>query len=167
MLGATLVVVGLHPGAQTPATQPIFRGGTDLVQVDVSVLDGKRRPVRGWTAADFTVLEDGQPRAIQAFTEVYLPDRVRADAAPWARDVSSDVASNQVVENEGRVVIILLDRTVPVGEATVLAKRLGAVGTTGSRVARKSLGAVSVPAAAPMMMLKSDSGVAAKAGTVA
>lgn len=70
ILGATLIVVSLRPSAQTPATQPIFRGGTDLVQVDVSVLDGKRRPVRGLTAADFTVLEDGQPREIQAFTEV-------------------------------------------------------------------------------------------------
>ncbi len=106
ILGAEILVLALHARAQAPATQPVFRGGTDLVQVDVSVLDDKRQPVRGLTAADFTVREDGQPRQIQAFTEVYLPDRVRAGAAPWLRDVPSDVASNQTAEDDGRLVII-------------------------------------------------------------
>ncbi len=40
--------------AQAPQTT--FRAGTDLVQVDVSVLDNERRPVRGLTAAYFTLL---------------------------------------------------------------------------------------------------------------
>ena len=31
-----------------------FRAGVDVVQIDVSVLDDKRKPVRGLTAADFT-----------------------------------------------------------------------------------------------------------------
>ena len=154
ILGATLIVVSLRPGAQTPATQPIFRGGTDLVQVDVSVLDGKRRPVRGLTAADFTVLEDGQPREIQAFTEVYLPDRVRAEAAPWVRDVSSDVASNQVAENEGRLVVILLDRTIPVGEATVLAKRIAV--TTVNQLGPDDLAAVVSTSGGATQNLTSD-----------
>ena len=119
-----ILTVALHPRAQTPAAQPLFRGGTDLVQVDVSVLDSRRHPVRGLTAADFTVLEDGRPREIQAFSEVYLPDRVRAEAAPWVRDVASDVVSNQIAEDEGRLVMILLDRTIPLGEPTLVAKRI-------------------------------------------
>jgi VWFA-related protein len=126
ILGPTILVVALHLHAQTLTPQPRFRGGTDLVQVDVSVLDNNRRPVRGLTAADFTVLEDGQPRAIQAFTEVHLPDRVRRDAAPWIRDLPRDVASNQVAEDDGRLVIIVLDRTIPVGVATVTARRTAA-----------------------------------------
>jgi hypothetical protein len=41
---------------QTPqAVQPTSRAGIDVVQVDVSVLDQNRRPVRNLTAADFTV----------------------------------------------------------------------------------------------------------------
>jgi hypothetical protein len=119
-----ILLVALHPRAQTPAARPLFRGGTDLVQVDVSVLDSKRHPVRGLTAADFTVLEDGRPREIQAFSEVYLPDRVRAEAAPWVRDVASDVVSNQIAEDEGRLVMILLDRSIPLGEPTLVAKRI-------------------------------------------
>jgi hypothetical protein len=94
--------------ARTQAPQPAFRGGTDLVQVDVSVLDGKRRPVRGLGVADFTLLVDGQPREIQAFTEVNLPDRVSPGAAPWLRDVPSDVVSNQAGDEEGRLVLIVL-----------------------------------------------------------
>jgi VWFA-related protein len=125
-LCSALLMLAVYPLAQTPTPQPRFKGGTDLVQVDVSVLDGKRRPVRGLTAADFTLLEDGQPREIQAFTEVYLPDRVAGEAAPWMREVTSDVASNQASEQEGRLVIIMFDRTIPVGEPTLTAKRTAA-----------------------------------------
>jgi VWFA-related protein len=126
ILGPAILVVALHLHAQTPTPQSRFRGGTDLVQVDVSVLDKNRRPVRGLTAADFTVLEDGQSRAIQAFTEVYLPDRVRRSAPSWIRDVPRDVASNQASEDDGRLVIIVLDRTIPVGVATITARRTAA-----------------------------------------
>ena len=48
------------------AGQPTFRSGIDVVQVDVSVLDRSRVPVRGLTAADFIVLEDGKPRPIRS-----------------------------------------------------------------------------------------------------
>jgi VWFA-related protein len=122
-LGTAIFSIALHSAAQSPAPQPVFRGGTDLVQVDVSVLDSRRRAVRGLTAADFTVLEDGKPREIQAFTEVYLPGRLRAEAAPWVRDVPSDVVSNQATEDDGRLVIIVLDRSIPVGEPTITARR--------------------------------------------
>src|SRR6478609_4798977 len=93
----------LRAGVQSPMPQATFRGGTDLVQVDVSVLDGKRHPVRGLTAADFTILEDGQPREIQAFSEVSLPDRVQARDASWMREVPSDVATNLTSGEEGRL----------------------------------------------------------------
>ena len=98
---AAIAAVSLNLHAQSPPQRPLFRGGTDLVQVDVSVLDGKRRPVRGLTAEDFSILEDGQPREIQAFTEVYLPDRVRAQDAACMRVVPSDVATNQTAQEEG------------------------------------------------------------------
>lgn len=47
---------------------PTFRSRTDLVQLDISVLDKDRRPVRGLTAADFTVLEDGKPQSVSITT---------------------------------------------------------------------------------------------------
>ncbi len=105
---------------------PRFRGGTDLVQVDVSVLDSKRRPVSGLTASDFTILEDGKPRPIEGFTEVHLAARVPKGSAPWVREVSPDVASNTTLGVEGRIVIILLDRSIPWGEPTQTARRIAA-----------------------------------------
>jgi len=121
-----MVPIALQLHAQAPMPQATFRGGTDLVQVDVSVLDGKRRPVRGLTAQDFTISEDGQPRDIQAFSEVSLPDRVQPRDASWTREVPSDVTTNQAGAEEGRLVVILLDRTIPLGEPTITARRIAA-----------------------------------------
>ena len=50
--------------AQDRRDQPTFQTGVELVQLDVSVLDDKRQPVRGLSAADFTVLENGVPRPV-------------------------------------------------------------------------------------------------------
>jgi VWFA-related protein len=121
-----VVAIALPVRAQSPAPQPTFRGGTDLVQVDVSVLDGKRHPVRGLTASDFSIFEDGQPREIQAFTEVNLPDRVQSRDASWTREVPSDVATNLTAQEEGRLLVILLDRTIPLGEPMITARRVAA-----------------------------------------
>lgn len=120
------VSLAVHLQAQAPVPQATFRGGTDLVQVDVSVLDGKRHPVRGLTADDFTVFEDGQAREIQAFSEVTVPERVQGRNAAWTHEVPSDVATNQAAHEEGRLVVILLDRTIPVGEPTITARRIAA-----------------------------------------
>jgi VWFA-related protein len=90
--------------------QPTFRSAVDIVDVDVSVLDRNRLPVRGLTLADFTVLEEGKPRPIVAFTEVTLPSRVRPPAL-WMEDVASDVSTNEVAR-EGRLVVLLMDRSI-------------------------------------------------------
>src|SRR5262245_1671589 len=91
---------------QRPDPQPSFRTGVELVQLDVSVLDRDRRPVRGLTAADFTVLEDGVERPIASFVAVDLPDGPSSGAA-WLRDVPRDVASNRL--DAQRVVVIVFD----------------------------------------------------------
>ena len=48
------------------------------------------------------------------------------EAAPWVREVPSDVASNRTADDDGRLVIIVLDRTIPVGVPTVTARRTAA-----------------------------------------
>ena len=96
-------------GQQSPQAPPVFRAGIDLVQVDVSVLDKDRRPVRGLTAADFTVLEDGKPQKIEAFSEINVPDPVEP-AAKWMKRTSPDVTTNDL--HESRIVVIVLDDAV-------------------------------------------------------
>lgn len=88
----------------------MFRASTDLVDVDVSVLDGDRLPVRGLTASDFTVLEDGRARPIVAFSAVDLPARQRASAR-WMSMIPPDVVDNDL-QHEGRLVAILIDQSI-------------------------------------------------------
>jgi VWFA-related protein len=105
------------------APQATFRGGIDLVQVDVSVLDKNRRPVHGLTAADFTIREDGLERSIAAFAAVELAPRAAASSAAWTRQVAPDVVTNDRPE-AGRLVVIMFDRSIPLGPPAIAAKRI-------------------------------------------
>jgi VWFA-related protein len=107
--GFLAAVLTLEARPQEP-TAPTFRTSTDLVDVDVSVLDRDRLPVRGLTAADFTVLEDGRPRPIVAFSAVDLPPRQQLSAR-WMSTVAPDVSHNDL-QREGRLVVILFDQSI-------------------------------------------------------
>jgi VWFA-related protein len=109
--------------AQQQEERAKFRAGVDLVQLDVVVLDGKRQPVRGLTADDFTVLDNGGEATIRAFTPVELA-RPRADQPSWANDLEVDVVTNQIGEEEGRLVIILMDRSIPPNDPIATARRI-------------------------------------------
>ena len=103
-----LVALGAGLFAQAPQA-PTFRGGVDLVHLDVSVLDNDRRPIRGLTAPDFTVLEDGRPQPIVAFSAVEM-SRLAPPSAAWIRQVGPDVTTNEIARNaEGRLIVLLLD----------------------------------------------------------
>jgi VWFA-related protein len=101
------LLAGAPAGQQLPTPQPpTFRTEIDAVQIDISVLDKDRRPIRGLTAADFTVLEDGQPRRIVAFQAIELPP-VPATPPAGAASIAADVSRNDLPD--GRLVVILLD----------------------------------------------------------
>jgi len=121
---ALLVLSSAGLLAQGQKDLPQFRAGVELIQLDVAVLDGKRQPVRGLSASDFTVLENGVARPIRAFTAVELAARTRSTEAVWTEDVPPDVATNQVGEQEGRLVVILMDRSIPIHQPTMVAKKI-------------------------------------------
>jgi len=98
--GAVLVA-----GAQQTA-QETFRTGVEIVRLDVSVLDKNRRPVRNLTAADFTVLDDGEGQPVIAFSAIDIPDPIE-HSARWMRDVGSDVATNRL--DTRRIIAIVMD----------------------------------------------------------
>jgi len=64
------VTAGTLTAAQQLNRQPTFNSGVQVIRIDVSVIDGKREPVRGLQQSDFTVLEDGTPRPIRSFQAV-------------------------------------------------------------------------------------------------
>jgi len=115
------ILVSVLAGQPLSQLPPTFRAGVDAVQIDVSVLDKNRRPVRGLTAADFTVLEDGKPRQLVAFSAIELPPMPAAALRSGADMVPSDVASND--GPEGRLVVILIDpfleRVMVAGRVTI------------------------------------------------
>jgi VWFA-related protein len=116
----------LGRAAQIPSRPTLrFNAGVDLVRLDVSVLDRHRAPVVGLTRGDFTVIEDGQPRPVQSFVEVHVPGPARADA-PWTAQVPSDVASNTRVDEGGRLVVIVMDRSIPPGNPVMVARNVAA-----------------------------------------
>ncbi len=115
---AGALVAGLSVLTMAAAQEPpvVFHAGTDVVQVDVSVLDKDRKPVRGLTAADFTVLEDGKPRPVVAFLPIDLPDVVHETAA-WAHDVTPDAqVTTNALPPEGRLVVIVMDWSLRPGD---------------------------------------------------
>src|SRR5262245_20601552 len=68
-----------RPPAEPAAApqQPTFRAGINFVRVDVIVTDGKAQPVTDLTQADFEVLEDGKPQAIEQFRLIRVDGNVR------------------------------------------------------------------------------------------
>jgi len=112
--------------AQGQGDKPRFHAGVELYQLDVTVLDDKRLPVRGLKEADFTVLINGVATPIRAFTPIAIAAPARSSPAVWATETPADVVTNAVGEQEGRLVVILIDRSIPVHEPTAVAKRVAA-----------------------------------------
>jgi VWFA-related protein len=110
------------PGQPAP---PQFRAGVELVQVDVSVLDRDRRPVRGLKAEDFTILEDGTLHPVSAFSEIVVPD-AEPPPTPWMREVTPDVRRNDEHQDRRLTVIVMDDMTIPFDVAMIKsAKAIG------------------------------------------
>lgn len=106
-LAAMLAAVPVATQQQTP---PSFRSRLDVVHLDVSVLDRERKPVRGLTAADFVVLEDGKPQPVSVFSAIDVPAPPAEPPAKWAQAISADTQTNEASEQpEGRLFVILID----------------------------------------------------------
>lgn len=126
-LGA-LVALTIVVRAQDQQPKPVFKTGVELVHLDVSVLDKDRKPVRGLTAADFTVKEDGKSQPIANFVAIDVPPRAPAPSALWMRDVSPDTVTNDTVSSpEGRLFVLLMDDAmIPPDPAMIAnAKKIG------------------------------------------
>jgi VWFA-related protein len=108
--GVALAVSG--PSAAPRQQQPQFRGGVDLVRLDVSVLDAADHPVRGLTADDFTIHDNGRAYTPSFFEAIEVPLALETDAS-WRSEVASDVTSNEINENARLIVIVLDDSALP------------------------------------------------------
>lgn len=121
------------PPASPPGQEPTptFRSGVQYVEVDVTVVDRKGRPVRGLARDDFEVYEDGVLQAVDSFrfVDIPLPPRPAAGSNTSRAQVPQDVTSNPI---DSRVYVMLLDGA---GGAHLLRTRLVA-----SRFVKEALG---------------------------
>jgi Ca-activated chloride channel family protein len=64
---------GSVTGEQPANPYPVFRSGADLVALNVAVLDGEQRFVKGLTAGDFAIYEDGVRQDVTFFAASEVP----------------------------------------------------------------------------------------------
>jgi VWFA-related protein len=104
--------VTLRSSRQDPPTQPprppTFRAGTDLVRVDVTVIDRRGNPVTSLTAADFEVRDNGVPQEVTSFK------LVEATGVAPDDDVSLEIrhpghAAAEAARDDVRVFLIFWD----------------------------------------------------------
>lgn len=116
-----LVASAVSRGAAQQQT-PTFRATTDLLTLDVTVVDRDGRPVEGLAADDFTVTVDGHPKPVR-IVEFLRFGRVEADTAAQSAGTPVTSASNQDTDavkasRGGRVIVLLFDDlSIRVGEA--------------------------------------------------
>jgi len=89
-----------------PQTPPMFRAGTTLIEVDVSVRDKNRRFVADLRIEDFEVLEDGAPQEISAAYRVLGP----AEPAPAWTGAAVATLPPPPPSQMQRVIVLLFDQ---------------------------------------------------------
>ena len=127
---ATLLAVLMVPfvGAQqtapaTPASPPpgvpVFKGGANLVILDVTAKDKGGMPIEGLKISDFTVLEDGKPQKISVFEyqhissepeppkEVTLEDQFKLPEAP--KQEITAATPGQIQYHDKRLMVFFFD----------------------------------------------------------
>ena len=65
LLTAGLAAQEQKPAPEPPPQQPVFRAGTDLVRVDVTVTTNGDQPVADLTMEDFEVTDDNVPQTVE------------------------------------------------------------------------------------------------------
>jgi VWFA-related protein len=87
---------------------PVFRGGVELVTLDVTVVDKDGKPVKGLTPGDFAVNLDGQPRPVRALDFLEFGTSVDSVvAAP--KETTNAETQTPSAKRGGRVMVLLFD----------------------------------------------------------
>ena len=101
--------LGARPAAaQSPQSDqpPAFRSGVEVLEVDVTVVDGRGNPVIDLRGPEFTVTVDGQPRRVVSAEYI-------ADVLPRNKRVVPKLdpyISNNTDRRPGRLIMLAVDR---------------------------------------------------------
>ena len=93
--------------AQTPQAPPIFRSGTDVIAVDVQVVDHDGQPVTGLTPDQFQVTINGRRRRVASAT--LIAARGATDDATAGAAAAPTAVADPAAVRLARTVILALD----------------------------------------------------------
>jgi VWFA-related protein len=101
---------GTAQGAQPTSQQiPTFRGGVNVVRVDVIVSDRQGQAVDDLRQADFEVTEDGKPQKIETFKLVHVDGQVK-EGSPTPRQIRSEYdEESEAAREDVRLFAIFFD----------------------------------------------------------
>jgi len=113
-VGTIRAGTGERPGQEPSAPKPpTFAATVDVILVDAVVTDEQDRMVKGLTAEDFVVREDGEPQVLTSFEAVDLApapgaEARRATPTPAPRSSANDTGA---AESSRRVFLVVMDDT--------------------------------------------------------
>ena len=93
---------------QPPQKPPVFRTNTELIEIDVVVVDKAGQHVHGLTKEDFVLKDRKKTQAIETFTEVRREVERATELPPLPAETRLDVATNTSAK-AGRLVVMVLD----------------------------------------------------------
>src|SRR5215204_2060132 len=108
VISAVLVSVLAVAGDAAQDQPQRFRGGVDLIAIDVSAVESKGRPVEDLKPGDFVVKVDGKPRPVVS-AELIKVERGKPTVP--ARPVDSLISTNDAPQNARRI-IVAVDQTL-------------------------------------------------------
>jgi VWFA-related protein len=91
--------------AQTDQQPPVFRSGVEVLEVDVTVVDGRGNPITDLRSPEFQVSVDGQARRV--VSAEYIADAPVRGARPPRVD---PYISNNTDRRPGRLIMLAVDR---------------------------------------------------------
>ena len=104
-VGTTMAAAAAQQQAQRP---PVFRTTTELIEIDVVVVDKAGQRVHGLTKDDFILKDRKKPQTIETFAEVHREIERATELPPLPAATRVDVASNTSAK-AGRLVVLVLD----------------------------------------------------------
>jgi VWFA-related protein len=115
-----VVALALLGSTSVLATQPTFSARIEGIRVDVLVTDSSRRPLRGLTAADFTIRDNGVPQEVDvvSFGESSLNVGLAFDlsesvaGAPLTRLQAASQALTAELQPADRLALVTFDHVV-------------------------------------------------------
>lgn len=106
LVTVTSTVHGQQPASPPQVPRPAFETRTELVLVDVNVVDRESKPVGTLTAADFQLEVNGQPRPIASVQFISTTPTTTTAATP-----RETAASSNDTETTGRLMLFVVDES--------------------------------------------------------